>query len=168
VTKTRTIEQTCTLTENLTQPSLIIGPTKTRFPVIDFVLSCPGKCAPVVAFQYTRQQTSRRQCYCSVRALYDLRSNHLHVQDDHIFNIYIVCPSTDNNMLAARYASRSKEEFLEGSLNFDLHFDTKTIQVPCRRRKQMWSSTNTFVLGPTSTWQEYITDYLSKLEPAVS
>ena len=157
-TNKRTIKRIYNLAENLTQADLIIGPTNTNFPVIDFVLSCPEKTekAPVFSFQCTWQRRHPFQA----RELYDLRNNHMQVEDDQIVNIYIVCPS-EKNALANSYASMPKEKFLQGSLDADLKF-TKAVTVPSWRLQAMWSSTNIWVLSPKKTWQECVTNWLSE------
>lgn len=81
------------------------------------------------------------------------------VKDDQIVNIYIVCPS-EKNVLANTYASLSKEDFLKGSLDADLKF-TKAVKVPSCRLQAMWSSTNIWVISPTKTWEDCVTDWLS-------
>ena len=154
-TRKRNIKRTYTLAENFNQADLTIAPTNTRFPVVDFVYSFTGN-GPIVCFQCTWQ--SRHPF--TVRALYDLRINHMKIGDDQIVNIYIVCPSKDN-MLATLYASLTKDDFLQGSLDTDLQF-TKAVKVPSLRLKAMWNSTNIWVLSPHTTWQAYITEWLSK------
>jgi hypothetical protein len=148
--------RTYTLAENFKQANLIIAPTNARFPVVDFVLSCPEIGAVVSSFQCTWQS---RHAF-SVRALYGLRINHMQVRDDQIVNIYIVCPSKDNTLTNV-YASLSKEDFLQGVLDTDLKF-TQAINVPFSRLQAMWRSTNILVLSQKTTWQDYISDWLSK------
>lgn len=154
-TTKRTIKRTYTLTENLSQPSLTIAPTNTRFPVVDFVFSLIGN-GPIVSFQCTWQ--SRHPL--TIRALYDLRIRHLNIADDEIVNICIVCPSKDG-MLAASYASMTKDDFLQGSLRTDLQF-SKAVKVPSSRLQAMWNSTNFWVVSPQMTWQDSITKWLSE------
>jgi hypothetical protein len=154
-TRQRTIKRTFTLKENFMQDGLIIGPSKSTFPVVDFVLSCPGKKAPVVAFQCTWQSYHP----FSVRALCDLRIKHLEVEDDQKIDIYIVCPST-SDALAEAYACRSKEDFLRGSLEVDFQF-TKAEKVLSSRLQEMWKSTNIFVLKPSTSWEAHIKNWLA-------
>jgi hypothetical protein len=154
-TTKREIKRTFTLVENFTQPGLIIAPSNAIFPVVDFVLSWPEQGAPVVSFQCTWQN---RHPF-TVRALYDLRNNHMKVGDDQIVNIYIVCPSKDN-WLADAYATRSKDDFLQGSRDVDLQF-TKAVKVPFSRLQKMWTSTNIFVLKPRTSWEACIKHWLA-------
>ena len=159
----RKITRTYSVRENFHQPNMIIAPSNKRFPVVDFVFSWPHagqpqrgqpqKGPPIVSFQCT-WQTSHP---FTVRALYDLRENHLAAADDQIVEIYIVSP-----MESAINANLSRQisDFLEGSLNMNLEYSRGTT-VLASRLQTMWSNTLIFVIRPASSWQEHIRNYLS-------
>lgn len=131
------------------QDGLISRPSNNRFPVVDFVFSCADN-GPIISFQCTWQNRHP----LTVRALYDLRINHMEIDDGRQLNIYIVSPGKEQ-----KYASLTKTNFLEGSLDAALQF-TKSIVVPATRLQQMWQSTKIWVLCPQTSWQEMIADWL--------
>lgn len=192
------------------QPDLIIAPSNMRYPVGDFLFSCPdvdssstkpasGKQAsggqvpsgggqlsggklpssigkptplgcrpqnntgqtsvsssdsPVVIFQCTWQLSHQY----TVRALYDLRGEHLKIEDDRVLEIYIVSPDDEAN---CGYRSKQKDEFLSGDLNVDLKF-TASKTISRDRLRSMWNSTRVFVFCPETSWQGIIEDFISK------
>ena len=198
------------------QPDLIIAPSNMRYPVGDFLFSCPdvdssstkpvsdkqasgrqvpsgggqlsgGKLlssigkptplggrpqkktgqtsvsnsgqhpsgdSPVVMFQCTWQLSHPY----TVRALYDLRGEHLNIEDDRILEIYIVAPDDEANQ---GYRLKQKDDFLSGDLNVDLKF-TASKTISRHRLRSMWNNTRVFLLCPETSWQGIIEDFISK------
>ena len=137
--------------EVFSQSGVIIAPTKVSFPVIDFLCSLSDVNGPVVSFQCTWQPSHP----FTVRALYDLRCNHMKVGDDQIVEIYLVTPGKEN-----AYVLKQKNDFLDGLLDVDLKF-TKKLTVPASRLSTMWENTRILVVKPRDSWERSIQAWLA-------
>ena len=146
----KTKKRVFSIEEVFSQPGVIIAPTKVSFPVIDFLCSLSDVNGPVVSFQCTWQSSHP----FTVRALYDLRCNHMKVGDDQIVEIYLVTPGKEN-----AYVLKSKEVFLDGLLDVDLKF-TKKLTVPASRLSRMWKNTRILVVKPKDSWETSIQAWL--------
>ena len=132
------------------QREVIIAPSRVSFPVIDFLCSLPDACGPVVSFQCTWQPNHP----FTVRALYDLRCNHMKIGDDQIVEIYLVTPGKEDACV-----SKQKNDFLDGPLDVDLKF-TKTLAVPASRLSTMWENTRILFVRPRNSWEKSIQAWL--------
>ena len=148
----RKITRTFTIDRNYTQGKLILAPTNTNFPAVDFVFSNQNEDLPVVVFQCTWQKTHP----LTVRALYEFRCVQMGIQDAQIVNIYLISPNNETC-----YQSKTKSAFLDGSLAEDLQW-TKTQPVPAHRLQAMWNSTNIHILRPEKPWEETLTQWLAR------
>ena len=147
----RIIRRIFSIENNFTQSNLILAPTNLRFPGIDFLCSLLGSKFPVLSFQCTWQA---RHPF-TVRALYDLRRQHLKISDDKKLEIYLVTPGKEST-----YVSKQKDDFLDGSVDVDLRF-SKTVTVPTAQLRAMWDNTTIFVVRPSQSWKNSIGEWLA-------
>jgi hypothetical protein len=147
----RIIRRIFSIENNFTQSNLILAPTNMRFPVIDFLCSLLDSKLPVLSFQCTWQD---RHPF-TVRALYDLRCQHLKIGDDKKLEIYLVTPGKEST-----YVLKQKDDFLDGSVDVDLRF-SKTVTVPAAQLRAMWDNTTIFVVSPSQSWKNSIEKWLA-------
>ena len=145
----KTIRRTFTIGQRCTQENLIIAPMNCNFPAVNFLFSCQKEQQPVVAFQCTWDKTHP----LTVRALYEFRCEQMQIPDTQIVNIYLISPDKET-----LYQSKTKSQFLDGSLAVDLQW-TQTKTVRTNRLQTMWNSTNIHVLRPKKSWKETLTEY---------
>ena len=148
----KSIRRTFTIGENLSQPDMIIAPTRTNFPLVDFLCTSSDMSRPIIAFQCTWNTTHPM----TVRALYDLRCEQMKIPDTQILTIYLASPDNEEN-----YKSKDKMQFLEGSLDVDLQW-TRGKLIPAATLKTLWGSTRIHVLRPLKSWQETIRVWLAE------
>lgn len=147
----RIIRRIFSIESNFMQPNLILAPTNLRFPAIDFICSWSDSNLPVLSFQCTWQD---RHPF-TVRALYDLRRQHLKIGDDKNLEIYFVTPGKES-----AYVLKQKDDFLDGSVDVDLRF-SKAVTVPAAQLRAMWDSTTILVVSPSQSWKNSIEKWLA-------
>lgn len=145
----RNVEGLWQVSEKLRRANTILVPSSTNFPVCDIIFSNPNVAQPIVVVQFTWQETHP----FSVRAMYDLRVNHLKIADDAFLRVYVISPGKEE-----KYATMGKQLFLKGypeSLNSLLKF-TNAIQVPPQQIQRMWQHTEVHVMRPKGQWKDIL------------
>ena len=141
---------------NLDKPGVIIAPTRTNHPVIDFVFSSPSvdtSPLPVEAFQCTWHKDHP----FTIRALYDLRRNLMKIRDTQELKIYLISPEKE-----ADYQSKEKRRFMKSALPFVSFKWNKDLAVSATELQALWDNTSIHVLRPKDSWQSVIGGWLKK------
>jgi hypothetical protein len=135
----------------LFQAKKIIKSSNSNFPAVDIVFSVgsiPDDGTRIDAIQFSWQPSHP----ITLRALYDLRVNHLRIDNKRTVRILFMVP---NNELV--YASRDKSSFLKGNADVDLRYSAQLI-VPSADLHIMWQNTQVFVVKPIKGWQIVLAD----------
>ena len=90
----------------------------------------------------------------TIRALYDLRVNYLHIDTTKKLIVIMVVPGQEQT-----YSEKSEDSFLEGSIG-ETFLYKKNESVPAATLQAMWTSTEVYILRPTIEWQTLIGNWL--------
>ena len=119
---------------------------------IFLLVTCQDISDPIVVVQFTWQLPHP----FTVRALYDLRVNHLKVGHTHPVKVYvIISPSQE-----VQYSQKAESDFLIGLIDKPFQWSMTSPVVAPADLHVMWNNTQVHVIHSKTPWKNMVSDWL--------